>query len=305
MKQSLDHLSLSDEVSSALREKRPVVALESTIISHGMPFPRNLETAKNLEEIVRKNGAVPATIAAMDGSLRVGLSSDQLERLAQEKDVLKLSRFDLPLALSQKRTGATTVAATMIAAQLAGIRFFATGGVGGVHRGAEHTFDVSADLHELSQTDVAVISAGVKSILDIPKTLEKLETLGVPVIGYKTNEFPAFYSREIGVPVPIQMDSIAEIVDFLKVKWELGLKGGALIANPIDEEDSLSRSFIEPRIETAIEEAQNKGIRGKALTPFLLSRIEKITEGKSLEANIKLVESNARLAAELALEYRG
>ena len=303
MKQASEFLALSSEVERALRENRSVVALESTIISHGMPFPKNLQTAKALEEIVRAEGAVPATIAVMGGKLRAGLSNTQLERLAEESDVLKLSRFDLPLAISQKRTGATTVAATMIVAQLAGIRFFATGGVGGVHRGAEQTFDVSADLTELSQTDVAVISAGVKSILDIPKTLEKLETLGVPVIGYKTPEFPAFYSRESGVKVPIQLNSVDEVVRFLRAKWDIGLRGGALIANPIDEKSSLDRDFIEPRIEEAIADAEEQGISGKKLTPFLLDRIEKITGGKSLEANIELVKSNAQLAAQLAVEY--
>ncbi|MFZ6051773.1 pseudouridine-5'-phosphate glycosidase [Halocola ammonii] len=303
MNQKTDLLVLSAEVESALKENRPVVALESTIISHGMPFPENLKTAQALEDIVRAEGTVPATVAVMDGKLRAGLSESQLERLAKEEDVLKLSRFDLPLAISQKKTGATTVAATMIVARMAGVKFFATGGVGGVHRGAEKTFDVSADLTELAQTEVAVISAGVKSILDIPKTLEKLETLGVPVIGFQTSVFPAFYSRESGVKVPIRLDSTDEVVSFLKAKWGMGLRGGALIANPIANQNSLDREFIEPKIEEAIAEAEKKGVSGKELTPFLLDRIEKITRGKSLEANIELVKSNAQLAARLAVAY--
>lgn len=303
MDQSQKLLTFHPEVAQALAEGKPVVALESTIISHGMPFPQNLSTASELGQIVRTHGAVPATIAVIEGKLKVGLDSDEMKMLATSNEVMKVSRFDLPFAISTKKNGATTVAATMIVADRAGISFFATGGVGGVHRGASQSFDISADLSELAQTSVAVVSAGVKAILDIPKTLEVLETLGVPVIGYKTDQFPAFYSQRSGQRLSLSMDSPSEIVAFLKAKWQLGLRGGALIANPISEKFSIDRAEIEPHIERAIAEAREKHIRGKELTPFLLQRLEEITSGRSLAANVELVKSNARLAAELAVVF--
>ena len=293
-------LTFSPEVAEASAAGAPIVALESTIITHGMPFPQNLETARRVEDTVRAAGAVPATIAVMGGAIHAGLDAATLETLARTPDALKLSRADLAACLAAGRTGATTVAATMICAHLAGIEVFATGGIGGVHRGAEDSFDISADLHELAQTPVTVVAAGAKAILDLPKTLEVLETLGVPVIAYGQDEFPAFWSRSSGLPAPLRMDSAAEIAAAHALKARLGLKGGQLVANPILEADELPRAVILPHIEAALAEADAKGIAAKAVTPFLLQRVYELTGGRSLTANIALVLNNARLAAEIA-----
>ncbi|HXK01630.1 MAG TPA: pseudouridine-5'-phosphate glycosidase [Verrucomicrobiae bacterium] len=287
------------QIASEVRDARAVVALESTIIAHGMPWPDNLATARLLEQQVREGGAVPATIAVLDGAVRVGLSGAQLEALAQSRDVLKLSRADLPYAVASRRTGATTVAATMICAHLAGIRVFATGGIGGVHRGAESSFDISADLEELARTPVAVISAGAKALLDLPKTLEYLETRGVPVIGYRTDEFPAFWSRQSGLGAPLRMESADEIARFLATKWAMGLGGGAVICNPVPEADEIPAAEMRGFIDTAVAEAVSRGIAGKPVTPFILGRIVELTGGRSLRTNIALAASNARLAAEI------
>ena len=293
-------LTFSPEVAEASAAGAPIVALESTIITHGMPFPQNLETARRVEDTVRAAGAVPATIAVMGGAIHAGLDAATLETLARTPDALKLSRADLAACLAAGRTGATTVAATMICAHLAGIEVFATGGIGGVHRGAEDSFDISADLHELAQTPVTVVAAGAKAILDLPKTLEVLETLGVPVIAFGQDEFPAFWSRSSGLPAPLRMDSAAEIAAAHALKARLGLKGGQLVANPILEADELPRAVILPHIEAALAEADAKGIAAKAVTPFLLQRIFELTGGHSLDANIALVLNNARLAAGIA-----
>lgn len=293
-------LTFSPEVAEASAAGAPIVALESTIITHGMPFPQNLETARRVEDTVRAAGAVPATIAVLGGAIHAGLDAAALETLARTPDALKLSRADLAACLASGRTGATTVAATMICAHLAGIEVFATGGIGGVHRGAGDSFDISADLHELAQTPVTVVAAGAKAILDLPKTLEVLETLGVPVIAYGQDEFPAFWSRSSGLPAPLRMDSAAEIAAAHALKARLGLKGGQLVANPILEADELPRAAILPHIEGALAEAEAKGIAAKAVTPFLLQRIFELTGGRSLEANIALVLNNARLAAGIA-----
>jgi len=293
-------LTFSPEVAEASAAGAPIVALESTIITHGMPFPQNLETARRVEDTVRAAGAVPATIAVMGGAIHAGLDAATLETLSRTPDALKLSRADLAACLASGRTGATTVAATMICAHLAGIEVFATGGIGGVHRGAGDSFDISADLHELAQTPVTVVAAGAKAILDLPKTLEVLETLGVPVIAYGQDEFPAFWSRSSGLPAPLRMDSAAEIAAAHALKARLGLKGGQLVANPILEADELPRAAILPHIEGALAEAEAKGIAAKAVTPFLLQRIFELTGGRSLEANIALVLNNARLAAGIA-----
>jgi pseudouridine-5'-phosphate glycosidase len=293
-------LSIHEEVAEALNSGKPVVALESTIIAHGMPYPQNVETALKVENEIRENGAIPATIACINGKIQVGLSSSQLEELATSKNVLKLSRRDLPIAISQKRIGATTVAATMIGAEMAGIRVFATGGIGGVHRGVEMTGDISADLQELGMTSVAVVSAGAKAILDIPRTLEYLETMGVPVLGFQSDFFGAFYSRSSGIPVEMRMDTPKEIADFLNAKWNLGLKGGVLISNPIPEEYEIPFSEIEPHILDAVGEAKALDINGKRLTPFLLGKIKEITAGRSLETNIQLVLNNAKVAAQIS-----
>ena len=299
----MNALKIADEVRDALAARRPVVALETTIVTHGMPFPENLATARELEADVRSRGAVPATIAVLDGAVRVGLADSELEFLATAKGVLKLSRNDLAYAIASRQAGATTVAATMICARLAGIRVFATGGIGGVHRGAESSFDISADLEELARTSVAVVCAGAKALLDIPKTLEYLETRGVPVIGYRTSEFPAFWSRSTGLPVPMRLDSPAEIARLLDVKWSLGLEGGALIANPIDAADEIPASEMAGYIEAAVADAAGHGVAGKAVTPHILARLVEITGGRSLRANVALVRSNARLAAELAAAW--
>ena len=297
---TLDFLIFSPDVAEARAAKAPIVALESTIITHGMPFPENLDTARRVEDEVRAAGAVPATIAILSGQLHVGLTGKELETLAQATDVMKLSRADLAVALATGRTGATTVAATMIAAQLAGIGVFATGGIGGVHKGAEESFDISADLMELAQTPVTVVAAGAKAILDISKTLEILETQGVPVIAYGQDDFPAFWSRASGLAAPLRMDDPAAIAASAKMRARLGLPGGQLVANPIPVEAEIPAKTLAPIIAQAQSEAEAQGIRGKAVTPFLLQRIFELTEGRSLDANIALVLNNARLAAAIA-----
>jgi len=295
-----NYLEISAEVKEALANGKGVVALESTIISHGMPYPQNVETALEVERIVRENGAVPATIAILSGKLKVGLSLEEIEVLGKSKDVTKVSRRDIPFIVAGKGNGATTVAATMIIAALAGIKVFATGGIGGVHRGAPETFDISADLQELAKTDVAVICAGAKSILDIGLTLEYLETVGVPVIGYQTKELPAFYTVKSGFQVDYKLDTPKQIAEALKSKWDLGLDGGAVIANPIPEEYAMDYEIITAAIESALTEADEKGIKGKESTPFLLAKVKEITGGKSLNSNIQLVYNNAKLGAEIA-----
>ena len=295
-------LTFTPEVSNALYEGRPVVALESTIITHGMPWPQNVETARAVEAAVREAGAVPATIAIMNGHIHVGLDDATLEALGQAKDVMKVSRADLAACLSLGRTGATTVAATMICAHLAGIKVFATGGIGGVHRGAELSFDISADLPELAATPVTVIAAGAKAILDLPKTLEDLETRGVPVIAFGQDAFPAFWSRDSGLKAPLRMDSAAQIAAAHRMRGILGLPGGQLVANPIPLAHEIPREEITPAIETALAEAEAQGIAAKEVTPFLLDRIFALTEGRSLVANTELVLNNARLGAEIAAE---
>lgn len=296
-------ISYSTEVQQAMNDKKPVVALESTIISHGMPYPQNVETARVVEQIIRDNGAVPATIAIMDGKIKIGLSDEELELLGNTPGVSKVSRRDIGQLIATKKIGATTVAATMICAELAGIRVFATGGIGGVHRGAETTMDISADLEELSNTGVAVVCAGAKSILDIGLTLEYLETKGVPVIGYQTDVMPAFYTRSSGFDLTFRSDGAAELAQVLKAKWDLGIKGGAVIANPIPAEHALEESFINGIIAQAMAEAKENGISGKEVTPFLLGKVKELTEGKSLVANIELVKHNAKVGAELAAAY--
>lgn len=291
----------SREVADAKARGAAIVALESTIITHGMPYPGNLEMAKSVEAIIRDAGAVPATIAVIDGTLHIGLEADQLETLAQTKGAMKLSRADFAFAIAERRTGATTVAATMIAAARAGIAVFATGGIGGVHRGAEQSFDISADLEELSRTSVIVVSAGAKAILDVPKTLEVLETKGVPVVTFGQEEFPAFWSRSSGLKSPLSLESAAAIANFQKTRTEFGIHGGMLIANPVPEADEIPRDEMEIYIGRALADAESDDIQGKAVTPYLLDGIFRITEGRSLKTNIALVENNARLAAEIAV----
>ncbi len=298
---STPYMDIAEEVRAALSERRPVVALESTIISHGMPYPRNVETALALEQVARAHGAVPATIAIIKGRIKAGLTPREIDFLGQKgPEVTKVSRRDMPVVLARALDGATTVAATMFIAAMAGIRVFATGGIGGVHRGAQHSFDVSADLQELARTDVAVVSAGAKAILDIGLTLEYLETMGVPVIGYKTDEMPAFYTRSSGFRLDIRADSPVEIARILKSKWDIGLRGGALIANPIPSEHELDAKVINAAIESALSDMEKLGIRGKEATPFLLARIVELTGGESLEANIGLVRNNVGLAVRIA-----
>ena len=297
-----NYMTILPEVKEALEQGKPVVALESTIISHGMPYPENVKTAKMLEDIIREEGATPATIAILNGEIKIGLTSEELELLGTDQDVAKVSRRDLPVVLAQEGHGATTVAATMYLASLAGIQVFATGGIGGVHRGAETTFDVSADLNELGMTNVAVICAGAKAILDLPLTLEKLEVLGVPVLGYGTSEFPAFYSRTSGLEVDQEVKSPLEVAKILKAKWDLGLDGGVVIGNPIPEKDEIPAAEINKTIEAALKEADKKGIKGKDSTPFLLDKVKELTEGKSLEANIELVKNNTQVGARIAVE---
>ena len=293
-------ITYAPEVRAALDAGRPVVALESTIITHGMPFPQNVEAARAVEAEVRAHGAVPATIAVMGGQILIGLSDAQLDTLGQTPDAMKLSRADLPVCVALGRVGATTVAATMICAAMAGIHVFATGGIGGVHRGAETTFDVSADLIELGLSPVTVVAAGAKAILDLPKTLEVLETQGVPVITVGQDELPAFWSRSSGLAAPLRMDSAAEIAAAHKMRATLGLPGGQLVANPIPPEAEIPRAEIMPVIETALAEAEAQGIAAKSVTPFLLQRIFELTDGRSLDSNIALVLNNARLASAIA-----
>lgn len=296
-----DRIRLSPEVAAAAAAGQPLVALETTIVTHGMPWPENVATALGVEEVVRAAGAVPATIAIIDGEIRVGLSADELEALAKMTGVMKLSRADLAFALATRRPGATTVAATMIAAHLAGIRVFATGGIGGVHRGAETSFDVSADLYELAETPVTVVSAGAKALLDIPKTLEVLETLGVPVVTVGQDALPAFWSRDSGLPSPLRLDDAASIAAFMAAREELGLKGGMLVANPVPAADEIPADEMRVHIEQATEDALRAGIRAKAVTPFVLGRMLELTGGRSLTTNIALVRNNARLAGEIAV----
>jgi pseudouridine-5'-phosphate glycosidase len=297
------HLSALPEVQAAIDDRRPVVALESTIIAHGMPFPKNVETALRVEKIVRDAGAVPATCAIIGGKLKAGLSVSEIEQIGKNGSMVpKASRRDLPYLVSNRQNGATTVASTMIIAAMAGIRIFATGGIGGVHRGAAATFDISADLQELAQTSVAVVCSGAKSILDLQLTLEYLETFGVPVLGYQTVEFPAFYTRRSGLGVDYRMDTPESVAQLLHAKWTMGLQGGVVIANPIPEAWALDPHAMELVISDALAEADRNGIKGKAITPFLLAKIEQITGGKSLESNIELVCNNARVAAEIAVK---
>lgn len=295
-------LKISKEVEEALNANQPVVALESTIISHGMPYPKNVETALAVEQIIRDNGAVPATIAIINGKCCVGLSADEIETFGKEKDVWKVSLRDMPYVVSKKLFGATTVAATMRIAAMAGIKIFVTGGIGGVHRGAATTMDISADLTEMSQTSVAVVSAGIKSILDIGLTLEYLETLGIPVVTYQQSTFPSFYSNESNFKTPLQLNSAKEIAEMLNTKWSLGLDGSVLIANPIPKEFEMPANQVERHIQEALTAAETNNIKGKEVTPFILQYIAKHTGGESLEANIALIKHNAKLGAEIAKE---
>lgn len=296
------YLDLSEEVKNALNSGKAVVALESTIISHGMPYPENIKTAEALEDIIREHDAVPATIAIIKGRIKIGLKRSELEYMANSGDILKASRRDLPAVLAKGLNAATTVSATMICASLAGIKVFVTGGIGGVHRGAEHTFDISADLQELAKTDVAVVCAGAKAILDLQLTLEYLETLGVPVLGFKTEEFPAFYTRESGLKVDYAVNDEVEAAKAIKAKWDLGLKGGLLIANPIPKEYAMNKSYIDKAIDKALNEAETLNIKGKNITPFLLEKIKDITGGESLKSNIELVKNNAHVGAKIAVK---
>ncbi len=298
------YLEIKPEVKKALEEGRPVVSLESTIISHGMPYPDNVKTALEVEKIVRDNGAIPATIAILNGKLKVGLTEEEIEYLGKKgAQVIKTSRRDIPFIVAGKLDGATTVASTMIISALAGVKVFATGGIGGVHRGAQETFDISADLEELAQTEVAVVCAGAKAILDLKLTLEYLETHGVPVVGFKTEELPAFYTRKSGLGVDYKVENENELAKALKAKWDLGLAGGVVVANPIPEEYEMDYDTITSAIENAIEEAKANGIKGKETTPFLLSKVKEATGGESLESNIQLVYNNAKVAARLANEF--
>ena len=297
-------IKLTEELKSAIAHNKPVVALESTIIAHGMPFPQNLHMAQQVEQIIRDKGAIPATIAVIDGELRAGLSATELNHFAKTgPSIIKVSTRDLPFVVARKLTGATTVASTMRLASMAGIHVFATGGIGGAHKGAEKNFDISADLIEFSHSNVAVVTAGAKAILDLALTLETLETFGVPVVGYGTDDFPAFYSRQSGLKTPMRCDTPAEIAAMMKAKWQMELKGGLVIANPIPREAEIPSAEIAPVIEKAIAEANELGVHGKNLTPFLLARLAEITQGRSLTANIALVNNNAKLAAEIAVAY--
>lgn len=298
-------LLFSHEVVEARAAGKPIVALESTIISHGMPYPQNVQTAREVEQVIRDAGAVPATIAIIDGRICVGLSDHQLELLGQSQDAVKVSRRDLAYVLSQKKLGATTVAATMICAQLARIAVFVTGGIGGVHRGAETSFDISADLQELAHTNVAVVCAGVKSILDIGLTLEYLETHGVPVVSVGQQGFPAFFTRESGFNADFRIDSPLEQAAFIHTKWALGMQGGVVVGNPVPEESAMPKDEIDRITEQALREAHQQGVTGKAITPFLLARIKELTGGRSLATNIALVKHNALVGARLAIALNG
>ena len=294
------YLEFSDEVKEAMESGKPVVALESTIISHGMPYPENLKTAKACERIVRENGAVPATTAIIDGKIKIGLTQKELEFMATSKNVIKASTRDYAYIVANKLNGATTVATSILTADLAGIKLLVTGGIGGVHRGAEKTMDISRALQELAARNVMVVCAGCKSILDIGLTLEYLETFGVPVLGYQTEEIPAFYTRKSGFKLDKRMDTPEEIAETAKVKWDLGINGGILVSNPIPEKDSLDEEKINKAIETALKDAEKDGIKGKETTPYLLSKVLEVTEGKSLISNIALVENNAKIGAQIA-----
>lgn len=297
-------LDIHPEVANALRDHQPVVALESTIISHGMPYPQNVETALAVEAQVRAHGALPATIAIVKGRLKAGLSADEIHYLGQEgQKIAKVSRRDIPFMVAAGQSGATTVASTMIIAAMAGIHVFATGGIGGVHRGAETNFDISADLQELAQTNVAVVCAGAKSILDLGLTMEYLETHGVPVVGYQTSELPAFFTRESGFSVNYQLDDAHSIAKVMHHKWAMGLKGGLVVANPIPHEFAMPKAQIDQAIDQALQQAIEQGIKGKESTPFLLSKVVELTGGNSLKSNIALVMNNAQLAAAIAKEY--
>ena len=298
------YLVYTEELAEAICTRKPIVALESTLIAHGMPYPQNFETAQLLEQIVRSEGAIPATIAILEGKICVGLAESQLHALATQTSIHKASRRDMSFILSQELSAATTVATTMMCAYRAGISFFATGGIGGVHRDVEKSWDISADLQEFTRSPVAVVSAGAKSILDLPKTLEYLETVGVPVVGYTTDEFPAFYSRSSGIPLSMRMESPLQLAEMALTHWELGFSSGILVANPIPEKYTLDQMEIEAAIEVSLKEAASRGIQGKELTPFLLGYIKDLTEGRSLAANIELVKNNARLAAQTAVAYQ-
>ena len=298
-----NYIDISPEILHAIKKKLPIVALESTIISHGMPYPKNIETAIMVEETVRANDAIPATIAIIKGRIKVGLTRDEIDFLATNDEVQKVSRRDLAVAVAQKTSGSTTVASTMIIASLAKIAVFATGGIGGVHRGAENTLDVSADLEELSKTNVCVVCAGAKAILEIGLTLEYLETKGVPVIGYKTSDLPAFYSTKSGFKVDYRIDSAADIAQILKTKWDLSIDGGVLVTIPIPHEFELTLDIMNKAINEAITQADSENIIGKDITPYLLSKVNELTHGESLEANMKLIKNNAALAAKIASNY--
>lgn len=301
MQHNQKNLVLSPPVEEALKTARPVVALESTIITHGMPYPQNLETAQAVEQMVRNTGATPATIAVLNGKIHIGMEADQLESLARGENVMKLSRADFAFAVAQEKTGSTTVAATMMAAQMAGIAVFATGGIGGVHRGADQSFDISADLKELAETDVIVVCAGAKAILDLEKTLEVLETNGVPVFTYGSDELPAFWSRKSGLSSPLRLDSAAAVADHTRTRKAMNIKGGVLIANPVPKKDEIPQIEIAKYIEAALLEAEKNGVTGKQVTPYLLGKMFDLTGGKSLKTNIALILNNARLAAEIAV----
>jgi pseudouridine-5'-phosphate glycosidase len=294
------YLDIKPEIKQSLAENKPVVALESTIIAHGMPYPQNVETARRCEQIIRENGAIPATIGIINGVLKVGLSAEELEIMGKSPNMMKVSRRDIPLVVAQKNHGATTVASTMIIANMAGIKVFVTGGIGGVHRGAASTFDISADLTELANTNVAVVCAGAKSILDLGLTLEYLETQGVPIIGYQTDELPAFYTRKSGLKLVQWCENIEDIASIINIKWHLNLKGGVVVANPVPEEFAMDFDYMTNCIDNALKKAEQLGIKGKETTPFLLAEIKKITQGKSLDTNIQLVFNNAKVGAMLA-----
>ncbi len=297
-------LEIRPEIKEALAHKKPIVALESTIISHGMPYPENINTALELEKIIRDNGAIPATIALIHGKIIIGVNSDEMEFLAKDKSIFKVSRMDIPVILTRKQSGSTTVAATMICAKLAGIDVFVTGGIGGVHKNAENTFDISADLQELAQTNVAVVCAGAKAILDLEKTIEYLETFGVPVIGYQTEFLPAFYSRKSPIKLLCHSNSTQEIAQIINLKWSMGLQGGVLICNPIPEENSYPYEEMELLITQAFKQSHLLGIKGKDVTPFLLKYISENSDKKSLKANIALIRSNALCGAKLAFNLK-
>lgn len=298
-----DYLSITPEIEEAIKQGKPIVALESTILSHGMPYPENVEFAHKVEEVVRGEGAIPATTAILNGKLKVGLNAEELEIMCKAENIAKASRRDVATYLAMGQNAATTVATTMMIADMAGIRVFATGGIGGVHRGAQETMDISADLQEFAHTNVCVVSAGCKSILDIGLTLEYLETYGVPVLGYKTNEFPAFYCETSGYGLDYKVEDASEVAKIMKTKWDLGLNGGILLGNPIPHEYSMDHKVIDAAIDKALDMAKEKGIRGKATTPFLLATIKDLTGGSSFKSNLQLAYNNAKIASKVAVEY--